>query len=167
VTPAPHPRQVRESAFTLTEMIVVVAIVAVLMAAAWAALSSSKASTRSQAMKSAAARVGAAASTYNRMNPPVGGTDRLRGAATWTSTQPEAQGLYSTTGERLLEPWPENPYSGTPLVVQRAASCPASASAGTVVVCRIPGQPPASLRVVAWAKRTDGTPYVVFDQRLR
>jgi len=158
-----HPAR-SESGFTLLELLIVVSIVAVLMAIVWAAMSGAKRNSRAHATTAAATSVARAMSSFNRMNPPIT-SDRLTSATTWTSTQTEAGGgFYSTTGERLLDPWPENPYSGRPIVINRGVSCPATAPAGTVWVCRLGGARPSAFRVRAWALNGSNASYVVYDQ---
>ncbi len=155
-----------EAGFTLIELVVVGLILAVLGFIVMGALDGAKVTARAKAMTVMAADVGKAMTTYNRMNPPIT-TDRMLAQSTWTATQTEAAGgLYSTTGEKLLQPWPRDPYSGNDLVIQRGATCPTTAAPGTVAVCRVAGASRSALRVRAWAKNRNGASYVVYDQRL-
>ena len=153
-----------EAGFTLIELLIVIGIVGVLMAAGMIALSGGKRTAQARAMTTVAADVGKAVATYNRMNPPIRG-DRLVAGSTWTSTQTEAAGgLYATTGEPILSPWPEDPYSGNPITIRRGATCPTTAPAGTVAVCRNPASGRTAFRVRAWARNRDNSSYVVYDQ---
>ncbi len=156
-----HP----EDAFTLVELLLVLVIVLVLMAASIVALRGARATSRAQAMTTTSGIVAEAVSSFNRMRPPVGATDPLIDGSQWTHAQTEAAGgLYSITGERLLASWPDDPYAGAPIVIERRAACPTTAAPGRVVVCRPAGGPRAAFRVLGGARKTDGTPYVVFDK---
>lgn len=162
---APADRERRgERGVTLVELIIVLLIAAILGATAIMLMRSAQYTARANTMKTLATQVGRSVSSYNRMRPPIR-SDALLAGTTWTSTQSEAAGgLYSLTGERLLDPWPEDPYSRRPVVVQRRATCPAAAAPGTVAVCRIAGASRNSFRVRAWARDRRGASYVVFDQ---
>lgn len=153
-----------EAGFTLLELLIVIIIIAILVVAMWSAMASAKRTSRAHAMTTAATSVGRAVSAFNRMNPPIT-VDRITTGSSWTSGQTEAAGgLYSTTGERLLDPWPDSPYGASPVVVRRGAACPAAATAGTVWVCRVGGGRASSFRVRAWATDRSGASYVVYDQ---
>jgi prepilin-type N-terminal cleavage/methylation domain-containing protein len=159
------PRRRRaEHGFTLVELIVVVLIIAVLMAAAIVAVQEAKRTARAKAMATAGASVAQAISAYERMHPPIT-TDPLTAVSTFTQPQTEAAGgLYSTTGERLLDPWPTNPYTGQPVTIQRVANCPAMPAIGGIVVCRLPATAKRSdYRVMAAGKNKDGAAYIVYD----
>jgi prepilin-type N-terminal cleavage/methylation domain-containing protein len=170
---AARRRADRQAGFTLIELLVVLAIIAVLMSAAMAGLRSAKTATYARATIVTATSVGRAVSTFNRQYPVVGTTDQLLtrgGGAPFTSTQAEPSGLFSPGGERLLSPWPTNPYTDKPVVITRAsaAACPTTGSPGTVAVCRVPAANgnAASFRVRAWARRADSSSYVVYDVQL-
>lgn len=153
-----------EAGFTLIELLIVIGIVAILIVASFVALSGGKRSAKARAMTVVAADVGKAVATYNRMNPPIN-TDRLVAGSTWTSTQTEAAGgLYATTGERLLDPWPTDPYTGDPVTIRRGATCPTTAPVGTIAVCRVAGANRTTFRVRAWARNQSNASYVVYDQ---
>lgn len=153
-----------EDGFTLIELLIVMGIVGILIVASLVALSSGKRSAKARAMTVVAADVAKAVSSYNRMNPPIR-TDRLVAGTTWTLAQTEAGGgLYATTGEQLLSPWPDDPYSGDPVTIRRGTTCPTTAPAGTIAVCRVAGSRRTTFRVRAWARDRDNASYVVYDQ---
>lgn len=162
----PMTRRRSEGGFSLVELIIVMIIIAILIIAAIVATTSSRQKAKAEAMKVIAANVGKAVATYNRMNPPIT-QDRLVIGLTWTSGQSEASGgLYSTTGERLLDPWPENPYATADIIIRRGNVCPASAPAGTVAICRVGVANRTGFRVMAWARDKDGSSYVIYNQQL-
>lgn len=171
MTPAPPthsstrvPPRAGERAFTLVELLIVMLIIGILIIVATLALDSAKVTTKARAMTVIAGDVGKAVGTYNRMNPPIR-QDRLTASTTWTSTQSEAAGgLFATTGERLLDPWPVDPYTGDPVVIRRGATCPTTAAAGTVAICRVGAARRSSFRVRAWARARNNSSYLVYDQ---
>lgn len=156
-----------ETGFTLIEILVVLVITAILLGVALMALRQAQVGARYDAMKASSASVAQALSAYNRMRPPVGGTDPLMAQGTWTSTQTEAAGgLYSITGERLLSPWPDDPYTGAPIRIVRArGGCPGTAPRGTVVVCRLGAAASrSSFRVIGGGTNRGGQVDNAYDQ---
>lgn len=164
-----------ESGMTLVELIVVMVVTATLLGAAWVGMRSARTATYARSTIAVATTVGQAISTFNRQYPAVGTplVDPLLtrgGGAPFTSTQPEPSGLFSPGGEPLLSPWPTNPYTGKPVTIRRAsaAACPTTGSPGDVAVCRVPPTAghPSSFRIRAWARRTDGSSYAIYDVQL-
>lgn len=168
-TDASHARaRTGERGFTLTELLVVMLILSILLTAAWMGIQGARTASRAHAMTGTASTVAQAASAFNRMRPPIQGNtppDPLMSGTTFTPTQSEAAGgLYSITGERLLDPWPVDPYTGNPVTIRRQAACPASVAVGQVVICRVGGTSRSTFRVLGGAKDKDGNAYVVFNK---
>lgn len=154
-----------ERGFTLIELLIVIVIIGVLVTAAWVAMQGAKTSSRARAMTATTSSVAQAVSSFNRMRPPIGASDPITAGTSWSPTQTEATGgLYSITGERLLDPWPTNPYSGGPVTVRRQAACPSSVPIGQVTICRPGGASRATFRVLGGARDRSGNAYVVFDK---
>lgn len=154
-----------ERGFTVLELVVVLVILSLLAALAYAGIQSSRRTTNARVMATNAGLILGAIGTFERIHPRVGATDPLLAGSTFTSTQTESPTtLYDLGGGRILDPWPSDPYTGKPLVVQRRAACPATGTVGMVVACRVATATSSNYRVMAWARNADGNAYKVYDE---
>jgi prepilin-type N-terminal cleavage/methylation domain-containing protein len=163
----------REAGFSMLEIIIVMAIVAILMAVLIPGFLGQKRDAPNKSTIAAAQTFQAAAAEYLRSFPPVGGPDPLlsRGSFTgpFTPTLPPATGLYSAAGDPLVKSWPTNPFSKgnkTPVRVLRGA-CTTAPSLGDVLLCRPAGSGGVpdlqGVRVIAWGKGPSGATVKVYD----
>lgn len=165
-----HPRR-GEVGFSLLELVIVMALVAILMAALGSKMLGARAQQRIQAMKTVGQTVEAALGFYVRDYPAT----RLAGdpllsrggtGAPWRgNSDAPAVGLFSPTGDPYLKQWPSNPYGTGNVVITRVATCPRTGAPGQVFVCRAGDTD--SFRVVAIAQDRGGASVVAHDITMR
>lgn len=155
-----------EHAVTLVELVVVMGIVLILGAALAVSLSGESQRARNKQLATSVGTIDIAVSDFNRMFPSVQ-SDHLvtRGGGTFDQDDTESTGLYSKTGDKLLAPWPEDPWTGEPITIRvyDASGCPDSGSRGDVHVCRITDASPAAYQIRAYGSHGQDAP-VVYDK---